>query len=450
MPDDVDPFRRVKAFSGTGTLKADGSELPCRFDAYQRGDGAIVIDCDGDDTRGMHPLAWDVQLTGTTDTGQHVVSHEAHVTGSTFRMMGKHQGPNIHVRLIAAGLDMSTGTSPRTLRYGLTNLRETLRKSDRLHLGEFEILIEHRADANTIIKELNATHGIALTAEATLSATSGHVTAADETISKLCHLLTLAQGSTVSWIYRDSLDELGEVVATFCGNAITKPYGAPHQLIADHDTYAFVQETFPAWDDAAALWEIRNAILGYTDAKIEVDYFELRALKMAVVIEHLKRVYLERTGREYTMPQELFEGKFEDLRSRIMAVLKQLFPDQTGATLGRLLPGLRGLNRTSFKDAVKAVLAELRLPVDNNELAALVLIRDRLVHSMQFSSELELSPLQQHGLLTTFAGRLILAALRYEGPYYDWRTRPPQVVKLERTPVPETDGTSEPSSPEVL
>jgi hypothetical protein len=448
MAELLDPFSRVKACSGTGTLTSGDGVLPCRFDAHQRGDGTIVIDVQADDSTSIRPGSSDAQLVGTTATGQQVKSLGAHVVSSTV-ITGEHDGPKTRLRLIAAGMQSSVPGSSSTFRYGLTNLRKILgndvqmfttpdgqkgsRRRIRLRLGEFEVVIEHRPDAEAVLKELSVTHGVAVTAEATVTASPDQAEAADETIRRMCHLLTLGQGSAVCWLYRDSIDEYGHVVATFCGNAITKPYAA-HPLISDNDMCAFVQTTYPAWDEAESRWEIRNAILGYTDAKIQVDYHELRGLKMAVVIEHLKRVYLERTKREYILPNDLFQGKFQELRSRVMNLLRELFPEHTAETLGYLVPGLMGLNRTSFKEALKGVAAELRLPLHRDEMRKLIPIRDRLVHAMQFSNEVELTTHQQYDLLTTFAGRLILAGLGYDGQYYDWTGRPPVLVKLERLP----------------
>jgi hypothetical protein len=70
---------------------------------------------------------------------------------------------------------------------------------------------------------------------------------------------------------------------------------------------------------------------------------------------------------------------------------------------------------------------------------------------MQFSKDVDLSTSQQYDLLTTFAGRMILAALGYDGQYYDWTQRPPTLVKLARlpspasTPTPKPHDTGEPS-----
>ncbi len=448
MSDRVDPSFRVKACSGMGTVTAGDIVLSCRFDAHQRSDGTIVIDCEGDAHAGEFPR--DAQLIGTTAAGQQVESRRAHIVSHT-PSMGP-LSPATRLRLKAGGLDVITPNRPwTTLRYGLTNFRKVLgndehhyttpaghpgwRRRIRFRLGEFDVVVEHHSDTDAVLEELEITRGIAVTAEAILTATPAKVAAADEVMRRLCHLLTLGQGETVSWIYRDSVDAYGQIVATFCGNAITKPYAAAHTLIADEDLCAFVQATFGAWDDAEARWGIRNAILAYSDAKIEIDYLESRALKMAVVIEHLKRVYLERTGHELTVPNEVFQAKVTDLRSRVMAVLKELYAGQPGEALGHVLANLLGgLNRTPFKAALKGAAAELRLPLDKRDLAALVLIRDRIVHAMQFSKDVELEPTEQYSLLMEFAGRFMLAALGYDGRYYDWSSRPPKLAKLERLP----------------
>ena len=412
-----------------------------------------MIDCEADAHVGELP--WDAQLMGTTTAGQQVESWRAHIVSHTLSMGPL--SPTTKLRLMAGCFDVVTPNQPwTTLRYGLTNFRNILgndvhhyttpaghpgwRRRIRLRLGEFDVVVEHHPDTEAVLEELKITRGIAVTAEAILTATPDQVAAADEVMRRLCHLLTLGQGETVSWIYRDSVDADGQIVATFCSNAITKPYAASHTLIDDNDLCAFVQATFGAWEDAEARWEIRNAILAYTDAKIEIDYLESRALKMAVVIEHLKRVYLERTKREFTIPTDVFMAKVADLRSRVMAVLKELYAGQSGEALSNVLAGLRGLNRTSFKSALKGVAAELRLAPDKKSLDRLVLIRNQIVHTMQFSKDVEVEPIGQYSVLMEFAGRALLAALRYDGRYYDWSSRPPKLAKLERLPDADSSG----------
>lgn len=441
---EFDPFRRVKAYSGTGTLASHKLSLECRFEAHQRGDGSIIIDCESDDVSG----SWqsEAQLTGVTTSGQPLLTHGAHVTNSTMRF-GAREGPSTQVRLVASQMEIGRSSRCTAFRYGLTNLRKLpshatrtqpsesgRRRGVRLSLGALEVTIEYRPDVDSVLKELAATHSVALTAEATVAAPATEAHSVDEAIQRMCHLLTLGQGSAVAWSYRDSVDEEDAVVATFCGNAITKPYGAAHRLIKDAHIPAFVQSTYDAWDEAEARWQIRNAILGYTDAKVHVDYLELRGLKMAVVLEHLKRVYLERTRREYTIDNESFREVVPALRTQIMAALKDLFAESSRQELGHTLAALiGGLNRTPFREAIRGVATELNLPLDNEELRTLAAIRNRLVHAMQFDDDIALSMSEQFDFLSDLAGRFILAALDYRGPYYDWRTRPrPTIAQLER------------------
>jgi hypothetical protein len=454
MAQDFDPFRRVKAFTGTGTVTAGDRSMICRFDAHQRGDGAITIACEGDADASqiaklMAPWPWDVEFSGTTSDGLLLTTSAAHVVSSTFKVFSQ-AGPVPKLRIIAGGLDAVGEATATTLRFGLTNLRKIqgnekysyttpdgqtgARLRIRLRLGEFDVVIDHREDAETVLKEAATTRGVGLTAEATVAVEPGQVASADQAVSTLCDLLTLGQGAAVNWIYRDSLDEGGRVIATFCGNAITKPLGSSLALISDADMCAFVQAAFNVWEEADTRWEIRKAVLGYTDGKSPIDYLEARTVKMVVVFEHLKRVYLDRTNREYLLPDALFKSKVGDLGRIVANALQELFPEQPPETLRRLAGGLQGLHRTSFRAALKGVASDLRLPLDSRELDDLVEIRNRLVHAMQFSENVKLEKFQQFLLLTTLAGKLILAALRYEGPYYDWTTTPPRQAQLTLLP----------------
>lgn len=442
----IDPFRRVKAWSGDGTLTGLGQGLACRFQAHQRGDGTIIIDCDSDEPH-PHGGAWEAELAGTTVAGEAFRSIDAHVASATIRMGGQRQGTS--VRLRATRLEVGSGSGASQLRYGLANMhairrnevyaravgesRTEQRRCARLNVGGLDLMIEPRQDADAILKEAASVRGSALSAELTVAPLGGQsMEAIDEAMGKVCALFSLGQGSAVVWLYRESLAGAGNIVATHCVDAITKPHGAAHRLIADGDLCGFVQATFPAWDSADEKWGIRNAILGYTDAKIQVDYHELRALKMAIVIEHLKSVFLDRTGREYILPDDVFQAAFRELRRGVTNALKDAFPGQLGQTLEQLAAGVAGMNRTSFRNALRGVAAELRLPLEKEELDALVPVRNRLVHAMRFADDIPLSHIEQYNLLTTFTGRLLLAALEYDGSYYDWTQRPPVLVRLNR------------------
>lgn len=428
-----------RVYKGSGHLTSEHGILDCQFTASQRPDGAIVIDCSGDATRLPHNWGWDARLTGHTDDGARIETEGAHIVSSSLTMGG--QGPSTRIRVISERLHIAKGqAAPIAYRYGLTNLRRLTPVQTPegeiavlIQAGDHEFRFKHASSDE--ITELTQTRSIGVTAEASVATTSGRAGELDEVIGRLCDLFTLGQASAVHWIYREALDANGDIVETVCLDAPTKPSGAAHRLIPDVNLRSFVESTYPRWDPAEANWEIRRAILGYTDAKVQVDYLEMRALKVAVVLEHLKSVFVRRTGREFTVANDLYQERVPTLRTRVMAVLKEVFEGQPGEALGQVVAGfVGGLNRRSFKDALKTMAAELRLPLGNDELRTLVPIRDHLVHTMSFDATAGLPPEKQYELLTTLVGRFLLAALEYDGPFYDWTGPRPEVRALLRLP----------------
>ena len=383
-----------------------------------------------------------------------VVAQSVHIIGrsiSGFRV-GKDE-PTTTFRLSASSWDVGDASGGERLVYGLTNLPEFPGNSSRsfeneagyegwerctrLTLGEVVAAIEHRDDAKFLLKELSITRGIAVTAEAVVHRSTSDISACDAAITRMCHLLTLALGTTVSWIYRTAVASNGRVMGTHRVAAVTKPYHGGIPLIADEDICAFVQSAYLEWDRAELNWRIRDSILAYTDAKIQVDYLESRSLKMAVLLEHLKGLFLERSGREFKLPDTAFKAVLPMLKERTLATLQDLLPDQPDDVLSQLASGLEGLHRTSFRAALRGAAAELRVPISSGELNQVVAVRNRLIHAMRFSDESGLKPHEQYFLLATVAGKLMLASLGYEGRFYDWTKsnggEPATLIPLTRT-----------------
>lgn len=433
----MDPIWRVKEWSGTGEVVAGARKSPCSFRVHQRGDGTIVVDCENDGPATMS--ADRAALHGTTDSGEPLVTWESWITRHT--STSGPEGQSWTMRTLPSHADVGDPKGAKVLRYGLVNLgdiHDNTRPEGEdgpcitLDLDGRRVRIFKRPDVESTLKELKLSHGIGITAEAVVEAGDLPLEATDEVVNRMCLLLTLAQGSGVHWIYRDAVDPSGRVVATHCLNAVSKPYGGSYVLVPNEHVVAFAEAAYPSWEQAERDWGVRNAILGYTDAKGHADYHELRAVKMAVVLEHIKGVYLERTHGEYTLPDDLFQQTLGTLQNGVRKLLKELFPDQQSNLLDRVVGALAGINRTSFPRAMRGAASEMDLALDKHELDRVTTVRNSLIHRMRFSTEVKMEDHEQYDLLNTFAGKLILAALHYHGTFYDWTTRPPRLVELKR------------------
>jgi hypothetical protein len=324
-----------------------------------------------------------IELRGETQTGYRVQARRA-LVGSA-QLISSNRGRSTELRLSCAEATVERLGEIRSLRYGLTNLalhgnenyREELPnggiysgRQSRFDLDGFEVVIRSMLDSKEILDEVKATRGVSITAEATV-VTGLERERVDELMHQLCSLLSLGLGRGITWVYREALDASGCVAAALHGDAITKPWSS-HEIVPSDRIEAFVSAAFPHFRAAYERWGLRNAILGYNDALLEGDYLEFRALKMAIVMEYLMRRYR---------------------------------------------PG-----RSSFRETAKGMCAALGVPLGKDELELLREIRNSLVHEAMFlKTTAAPSVYEQYLLLATAVGVVLLAVVRYEGEWYDWR-----------------------------
>jgi hypothetical protein len=324
-----------------------------------------------------------VELRGETQAGYKVETRKAFVASAELTLSNRGLGTELRLNCAEAVIE-GTG-EVHSLRYGLTNLcldgnegyREELPdgglqmgRQSRFNLDGCEILVRSVPDSKEILEEVKATRGVGITAEATV-ATGLEWERVDELIHQLCSLLSLGLGRGIAWVYREALDSSGGVVAALHGDAITKPWSG-HELVPSGCIETLVGATYPHFRAGYERWGLRNAILGYNDALLEGDYLEFRALKMAVVMEYL---------------------------------------------MSRYRPG-----RRLFRETAEGMCAALGVPLGTSELELLREIRNSLVHEATFlKTPAAPSVYEQYLLLATAIGAVLLAVIRYDGDWYDWR-----------------------------
>lgn len=373
----------VKDWRGSGDLLHGDRTFPCVFELVQIGSGRIVLTCD------VEGLAWlekgDARLVGHVDAGDDAFVERCFVRSCEPKTK---DGLRTVVRMRAGSYEVrNEGETPSASRYGLTNVQSIGndayrppggggQRQARFNLDGVDVVIRPVKDSRELCNEAQATRGVAVTAHALISAAAEDRERVEEVLGRLCLLLTLAQGHRVEWIYCEDLDDKGSLLSVRGRDAVTKPWGGLH-LVSDEATCRFVETAYPHFASASEPWGLEKAILSYNDAKLEGDYLEFRALKMAVVLEYLK---------------------------------------------GRYLAAQRLPKAPPFRKAVAGLFSSLSVPLSEDELAVLVRIRNSLVHEATFwSGKGAPREREQYLILTTVIGRVLLAILRYQGEYYDWR-----------------------------
>lgn len=300
------------------------------------------------------------------------------------------------------------------------------RRQQSLRLGQREVVIRPLPDYEETIRELEASHGIAVSCKLLITACSVEQT--DEAIrlaDDLCLLLTLARGCRVEWLCYDVVDSADRVLRSYHRNAITKPWGSL-QLIATippEDTKRFLEAAYTHLREVEDYWEFRDAVGVYTDGKAEGDFLESRALKLAVAIEHLVGHYLIRTDKVHILPPEEFESALPQLISMFKPRLQETFVSAGAEQIEMMANHVQAFNWYPFRRALRELCAAIGLPVGSKERGRFKDIRDELVHRASFHPRYG-TPWEQYSFMMTFIGKILLAILGYDGYYYDW-TKPP-------------------------
>jgi len=342
--------------------------------------------------------------------------------------------------VIGRQLTVSKKSLPRTdlvVRFTIANL--TLEKNLMIKVGGTSVKLERLSDYDAVINNLKGSRGVDVTCQATANLSA--LERRDHRIrimDDLCLLLTLARGTWVTWIGYSILKK-GNPILHYHRDAVTKPFsGVP--LVAKFpatDTSDYLRKTCKVFRREDKRWELQKAIEGYTDAKMETDYLESRALKVAVTMEHLKARYLTRTKKTTIIIQSRFKEKGRKLKTEVRLIMTQLFPNVGAENLELMTNHTLGMNWYPFGRAIAEVCKEVGLNISSKERRQFKEIRDQLVHAMSFHPD-HGKPSEQYFFMVTFVGKVLLAILKYDGYFYDWTKEPgwegidsPMRVKLD-------------------
>jgi hypothetical protein len=467
VPSLTDYGKLLIIYKGSGNLQMTADDqLHCRFDLAQASDGGLYALCQIDDAdvhKGVSqgPLI----LNGWIEDGRTLKFEDIRIV----RNVSKYSQGTASRVLILCGkrVTVDNDAVPQgsvAFSFLLTNLTLLGTEAYALHnsdgstfeglqtswvLDDFSISIRRTRDYEDIVRSLKSTHGVDVTCEAIVSASSvQQEDAVLQAVDNLCVLLTLARGCRVEWLSYSIVAPNGEVLKSYHrGDAITKPFGTLELISHDppEDTLQFISKTYTMLSAQGKLWQFRAAVNLYTDAKSDQDFFELRGLKMVIIMEHLKGCYLRQHGKTHILKPKIFDGVKGSLVNVVRWTLSALFPEAGEDQLDMMANHAQAFNWYPFRRAISDLCASTGLDFNSSDRGRFVNIRNELVHRVEYNPR-HGDSWAQYCFLMTFVGKVLLAILDYDGYYYDWttyadaQTKSDMRVKLELGPGGVTQG----------
>ena len=467
--------RALISYSGTGTVNwDDGSSNALTFNAAQFADGRIVVlghyaNDDAFRWFGGGDHSEPTGFTGVTSEGWTLTS-EGNARSTNYLPKTTIEGSYAALRLNQLECSRVTTLEVTDHRFGLVNfdfegtvgvtvarpggthytrgLPVALTVGDRTITGAI-VAVE---DADHLHRRVMTHKSAEVLAELVVPKTDG-IDGAEfvGAVSDLCVALSVMRGTKIVWVYRHDFSG-NQIVHTTHRSSIVKAYSPWAPLRGDHDnraaSAAFVHGGAAALSTSAVLKADRSVVDAYLDAKVEHDFLETRAGKLALAIEKLKHTFL-RSGvaavGEYVVPDATFQPLVADIVKTIRPILENAGIPADKVALIASEGKVGGLNRAAFRGILKALCRYASLTVPSKEVELFILCRDYLVHTGQFYCQggtaeewanvpPAATPLEEFCFLISFLDRVFLKLFGYSGEYFDWRDFPHDQAKTRTLP----------------
>lgn len=214
------------------------------------------------------------------------------------------------------------------------------------------------------------------------------ITLADD----ICLLLSLKNGTKISWIYYNVYDKHGKTIFRNHTSKVTKVY-QPLNIFyfkGKHTihTKEFLETSYLHYRKYRDLLKLNRGVIdAYLDAKAESDYIETRGGKIALAIEFLKNEYLSSKGEdsEYIIPPENFEKYSQSIKQVMVCTLKlQGLTENDKINAISDENKINQLNRRSFRSIFNEIIKHFDINISPDEITLFIKCRDSLVHRGNF------------------------------------------------------------------
>jgi hypothetical protein len=337
--------------------------------------------------RGLLPCS----LTGTIDPQGAITIPSLFLDVTHFG--AGNQGTGFTFELICAGTVIIEYAQPAPqqiveIKCGLTNFEflgcEYTREGNtvaadkfRANLGGVEITFKHVKDHKKIVSQLEAGHGVEVTAEAITTAEFSQLSQLEQLVADATILLSYATGTYISWPYRDVYCD-GKLICSNLYAVKTGPYVHRNWVIdADNlqacDMKIFLETSYPTFKSLKTDLGL-DVVLEFLVVANQGRYFEVTFLLDAVAAECLLSylsAYFNKIGKKGDMSS--FRNKMKELLNHFGVVFKEEELDFIG-------------------------------------------VRDKIVHTGKFPAEV--SPPEATMKLHNLMDRTVLTMLGYRGKFY--------------------------------
>ena len=294
----------------------------------------------------------------------------------------------------------------------------------KISINGIDIIIRPVSGYNKIIKDIEYTHNVAVTADLLIE---GNIENKDNTIQivdNICSLLSLAKGTKINWISYTIENNNGEVLEKYYSNRVTKSYSTLGLISYENpnDLKKYLESTYINYIDKLNDWKFNIIIEEFIDAVKEGDYLELRGLKLATTMEFILGKYKSLNDCEFYIPEDEFEKNDIDLKIK-KALKYELSDILTIKQIDSLSKGTKGLNRRIFRESLFKLYKNLKITLSKEEkekIKSFIELRNNLVHRSDFQPFKEPNSWINYRFMLAFVSKIILGRLGYVGNYIDW------------------------------
>lgn len=420
----------ARRFRGTCKVPIRVGDIQGDFECVQLNDGRIHLRVQAADpprtgTFDIHEFTTTGEIVGITSAGEPFRAKARFATNVQQRIGAESAPPTLRYMVTEATVGSLEAASTKR-RYGLTNMtftpnKQKPRRSSLLTFMAFEneqrapILVKRVPHYREIESSLRAQQGCAVTC---IAETKGD----EEDLDWLCHILSLAQGNVINWIWREDYISRKRVRITLA-NRVTRPYSTIHPLPIDQPGLVpqFVATVHERFVEVFEPFRLNAVIRLLSEARYGRDSdLETRGIMLVTILELLAAAYGRAAGIHRRMPKSGFERGRRIWKPQLRDALFQAYPGRND--IPQMLDFVTsGLNRTSFSERLLTMAREFNLPTTDmllgEQVKQVVRIRNNLIHEARFPSAEGERIVDHFFFLMAFVDRLILKFLGYSGKY---------------------------------
>jgi hypothetical protein len=395
----------LAAYCGRGTVTLhDGSANPCDFEIEHHAEIGVLVACEFQDVIPAGSSGVFRSFVGVTNDGLFRVQSVGQASYRSAQYNVGDEGSRASFLWHLQGVELERQDKPRysLARYGVTNfefhgtdaasgfenLDLTLKESGQA----VEVVVEPHRHYKSITRFLSSYRSVRVTGEICLNLAGRELDEKiDGIVGRLCHVLSVARGTRIVWVYRYAYDSEGRLAAMYHFSAWVGRYsslsvfddGAAHM----QDVKRFIETAYVVFCDRKDVFELgSNLIESYLAAKAEGDLLERRGVKLAVALEVLRHLFLRQAHcpvQEFILPGPRFEKIAEkSLRPAFREVLGEKQVDE--GDIRAICEKLRELNRTSFAVVLRSLFDSVGFSPAEAETRLFLRERNTLVHTGHF------------------------------------------------------------------